>query len=144
MPPSQVSRPSGNNAATAPTIHPTQVFDDQTLKDFMAELDKDPGTVVLSPNERSHLRIILEPGYVVPKENVIGGEKPKQEWWRENTQFWQDKKNYSLNSQNQVVRNPENDFNERIVACTYNTGQYIINKHIELGHTGIGKTFLSL
>ena len=50
----------------------------------MAELNKDPGIVALSLNKRSHLRIILEPGYVVLKEDVISDKKLKQEWWREN------------------------------------------------------------
>ena len=42
------------------------------------------------------------------------------------------------------MRNPKNDFNKRIIAYTYNAGQYIINKHMELGHAGISKIFLSL
>ena len=42
------------------------------------------------------------------------------------------------------MRNPENDFNERIAACTYDAGQYIVDKQQELGHAGILKTHNAL
>ena len=42
------------------------------------------------------------------------------------------------------MRKPENNLGERIAACTYDAAQYIIDKHRDLGHAGIYKTFMSL
>ena len=98
----------------------------------------------LTPNERSNLKMILEDGYEVPRKDQLGQEKSKKEWGRENTRLWHAKQRWSLNSRDQVMRKPKNNYDERIAACTYDTGLYIVEKHGELGHAGIVKTFNSL
>ena len=139
MPPSQVS-----TANTLPPRPPTQAFTQETLDKFHAQLVDDPTAQALTPNERSNLKMILEDGYEVPRKDQLGQEKSKKDWGKENTRLWRAKQRWSLNSQNQVMRKPENDYDERIAACTYDAGHYIVEKHGELGHTGITKTFNSL
>ena len=107
-------------------------------------LVQDQSALALTPNERSHLRMILDDDYTVPRLDSLGQEKSTKDRKRENTKVWQAKCRWSLNSPNQVMRKPENNLGERIAACTYDAAQYIIDKHRDLGHAGIYKTFMSL
>ena len=88
--------------------------------------------------------MILEDDYEVPRHNTLGQKKSRTEWKVENTKLWYAKKRQNVNSQDQVMRNAENGYNERTAACTYDAAKYIVNKHYELGYAGIAKTFKSL
>ena len=107
-------------------------------------LTQDPTRQALSPNERAHLKMVLADGYVVPWQDITGRNKPKKEWKLEVTKAWRAKQRWSLNAQDQVVRNAEGEFEERIAACTYNASKCIDEVHHEVGHGGIQKTFILL
>ena len=146
---SHISTASGDTTAPAPVATiparpPTDAFDQTTLDEFENMLMRDTQTQALTANKRSHLKMILEEGYEVPRYDTLGQEKSKNEWKVENTNLWRAKKRWNVNSQDQVMRNAENGYGERIAACTYDAAKHIVGKHRELGHTGIAKTFESL
>ena len=95
MPPSQVSIPTGNRASapvnTVPARPSTQAFTRETLDEFQEMLVKDSKAQVLTPSERSRLKMILEDGYEVPRRDQLGEEKSKKEWGVENTKLWRAK-----------------------------------------------------
>ena len=135
MPPAQVS---------IPARRPVEAFDQQTIDEFHENLAQDEAAPALNPNERSRLKMVLEADYTISKRDIFGQEKSKKDYKREQTRLWNDKKRWNLNIQNQVVRNAENAFGERIAACTWDADSYIIKTHNALGHADVTKTFNAL
>ena len=76
---------------------PTEAFDQQTLDDFQEMLTKDSARQALSPNQRAQLKMLLEDGYTVPRQDITGTDKSKKEWKLEITQAWRVKQRWSLN-----------------------------------------------
>ena len=54
------------------------------------------GRIALTANERSHLRMILDPAYEIPSVDSLGVKKSKTEIKREQTKIWRAKNNIIL------------------------------------------------
>ena len=131
-------------ARKKPDPKPEESFDQQTLRDFELWLEAQPGRLAMDAHRRAHLRMILNPEYEVPRKDQIGIDKPSKEIRKEQSERWKARRDFNLNSKDQVVRNPEGKYNTRDVACTWDTAKYITERHDELEHPGIKKTFTSI
>ena len=125
-------------------MEPTQAFDELVLRDFELWLEKDKGRIALTANERSHLRMILDPAYEIVSVDSLGVKKSKTEIKREQTKKWRARQNFALDNKDQVIRRLDDKFGSRTAACIWDTSSYIIERHRLLGHAGIKKTFESL
>ena len=94
-----------------------EAFDERTIQEFEKQFLEDARRHALDPNKRSHLRMILEDDYEVPRKDIFNIEKPKQEYKREQSKKFNSRMRFFLKD-NQTWRIAENDLDERIVACT--------------------------
>lgn len=53
-------------------------------------------------------------------------------------------RNYELDKHNQLCRRAKGDFDERIVACTYDAFRHIVRAHSDIGHGGVTATYQEL
>ena len=123
---------------------PVEAVDQQTLDEFERWLEADLKCQALSSNKRARLRMVLQPDYTVPRQDITNTNKSKTELAKEISLVWRERDNFTLNDDDQVMRKAEKTLGERIAACTYDAHRYIMDTHRDLGHAGIGKTFESL
>ena len=62
----------------------------------------------------------------------------------EHSEKWKLRKVFDLDVNGQVIRNPEGEYGPRIVACTWDAGKYVVDRHRDLLHAGSKKTYASL